>query len=240
MDDDASSGFKTDILKISNIDLSMEGEFSINQLTLVNASMQFLSVNGVSGKTSSPKLVEFNGIVFTDTTLSSSNEFMKFGPIITSQDVQFIIRDFTAKDMVFLKGANILDAHFQAPNPILIENSVFSNIVGGYVELYPVSTSSNTNHASMILHNVTVENCDFYQHTFFILGGHSHLQMNSCNMRRNSAYFRGTVLSILGSDSSATFSNCVFNNNNGIEGGLFYVTSTSVISVENSTLYDNF
>lgn len=59
-------------------------------------------------------------------------------------------------------------------------------------------------------------------------------------MNRNSGYFRGTIVSILGRDSTATFNSCNFNNNNGINGGVFYVTDKSRINVYNSIVFNNF
>ena len=59
-------------------------------------------------------------------------------------------------------------------------------------------------------------------------------------MRRNSGYFYGTIASILGDDSIAYFSNCNFNNNNGVYGGLFYVVAKSSISLSNWLLFSNF
>jgi hypothetical protein len=64
--------------------------------------------------------------------------------------------------------------------------------------------------------------------------------MYGSTMNRNSGYFRGSIVSIVGRNSKATFENCNLNNNNGITGGVFYVTSKSVINVINSVLYNNF
>ena len=52
-------------------------------------------------------------------------------------------------------------------------------------------------------------------------------------MKRNSGYFYGTITSILGKNSTANFTNCNFNNNNGVNGGLFYVTTRSTIYLSN-------
>ena len=52
-------------------------------------------------------------------------------------------------------------------------------------------------------------------------------------MKRNSGYFYGTIVSILGDDSTANFTNCNFNNNNGVNGGLFYVSSSSTVYLLN-------
>jgi hypothetical protein len=59
-------------------------------------------------------------------------------------------------------------------------------------------------------------------------------------MNRNSGYFRGSIVSIVGKNSKATFEACNFNNNNGINGGVFYVTDKSTINVHNSMIFDNF
>ena len=59
-------------------------------------------------------------------------------------------------------------------------------------------------------------------------------------MKRNSAYYTGVILSILGEDSTATFNDCGFSNNNGILGGIMYVTSKSIVNINNSTLFNNF
>lgn len=59
-------------------------------------------------------------------------------------------------------------------------------------------------------------------------------------MKRNSAYFLGTILSIIDRKSTVSFDQCNFNHNNGVLGGLFYVERSSVINVTNSHIYGNF
>ena len=59
-------------------------------------------------------------------------------------------------------------------------------------------------------------------------------------MKKNSAYFIGSIVSITGIYSTAQFENCNFNNNNGIQGGLFYVSRRSSITVINSSIFNNF
>jgi hypothetical protein len=76
--------------------------------------------------------------------------------------------------------------------------------------------------------------------TLFVLEENCEIDIFDSTMNRNSGYFRGTVVSIVGQNSKATFTNCNFNNNNGINGGVFYVTDQSVINVINSTIFNNF
>ena len=66
------------------------------------------------------------------------------------------------------------------------------------------------------------------------------LNVTDWTISRNSRYFYGTIVSILEDSWSAYFSNCNFNNNNGVNGGLFYVASQSSISLSNWLLFSNF
>jgi hypothetical protein len=117
---------------------------------------------------------------------------------------------------------------------------VFNNIIGGFINIKSTSVASGTTPASLDMVNVTVSNSDFKFKTFFVLNNYCQLSVTKCTMKRNSAYFRGTILSILGINSSATFRQCNFNNNNGIIGGVFYVARNSYIEVLNSTLFSNY
>lgn len=59
-------------------------------------------------------------------------------------------------------------------------------------------------------------------------------------MKRNSAYFYGSIASIFGDDSVANFTNCNLVNNNGVNGGLFYVGANSIVYLTNCELFSNF
>jgi hypothetical protein len=76
--------------------------------------------------------------------------------------------------------------------------------------------------------------------TLFVLDENCEIDIFDSTMNRNSGYFRGTIVSIVGKNSRATFTSCNFNNNNGINGGVFYVEDQSVINVIDSIIYNNF
>lgn len=158
MDDDSSADLKTDILKISNIDLSTLGNYTLDNMSFRNVSMQFLTVGGVSGTPIQKKFMTIRNTVFSDSILVRSNVFMKFGPILTTRDIQFLIDNFDVRDLVLEKGGFIMDVHYQGPNPFIIENSYFTNIKGGYMRVRARSTSLSTNYATLRMENVNVVN----------------------------------------------------------------------------------
>lgn len=69
----------------------------------------------------------------------------------------------------------------------------------------PLTTVSGSTPANLDMKNVTVQNCDFRFKTFFMLETHCELKVDNCTMKRNSAYFRGTIATIIGNDSLAKF-----------------------------------
>lgn len=178
IDDDASINYKTDVLKISNINLDTNAEYYLDQITLRNVSMQFLTVSGISGAPSQLKTIEFNGISISDASFSTRNVFMSFGPIITTANVQFKIKDLSINNLQFTNGARLIEIVYQTPNPFVIEDSIFRDVIGGYVELFPKSSSSLTEHATLQVKNVTLVDNDSFDRTFFVLRRHSLLQVS--------------------------------------------------------------
>ena len=88
--------------------------------------------------------------------------------------------------------------------------------------------------------NIDVFDNDFQQKTFIELNDLSKVTLIDCNMNRNSAYFIGTVVSVIGKDSFVEIHNSNFYSNSGVTGGLFYIYSRSSISIYNSVLFSNF
>jgi hypothetical protein len=104
----------------------------------------------------------------------------------------------------------------------------------------PITVSTDSVRSKLQLDNVTVSNNDFKDSTFIVLKEHCDLVVNVCSLYRNSGTFRGTVISILDSNSQVNITDWKFNNNNGMIGGLFYVNGNSPIYVYNSSFFSNF
>ena len=88
--------------------------------------------------------------------------------------------------------------------------------------------------------NIDVFGNDFQQKTFLELNDLSKVILTDCNMNRNSAYYIGTVVSIIGKNSFVEIHNSNFYSNSGVTGGLFYIYSRSSINIYNSVLFSNF
>ena len=205
-----------------------------------NCSVGFLHFFSVSGTTPTTKIVRFEHINITDSTFATRNDLITFGPMYTAQDVDIHMNDVHFKNLNFKKLANIIHLKQQTLDPFVFENSSFTNVIGGHILIEPLTVSTDSLTTVLAMKNVTAANNDFSDSTFIVLKEHCELRITTCNLYRNSATFRGSIISIIDNNSFVNITNCNFNNNNGMIGGLFYVNGKSPIYVYDSTFFNNF
>ena len=228
------------VMYFDSINIETKDDILFSSLTVKNISISFINIFSISGSGNSIKSFIFENISVTDSVFKARNDLINLGPILTEAQLGISIKNIMFNNLKFVNLANMIHFRAQSGIPFTITNWSFTNIYGGSIFLEPVSTLSSTNKVSLIINNITVTDNDFSTKTFFILQKYWTLQVSDWTMKRNSGYFYGTIASILGKDSSATFTNCNFNNNNGINGGLFYITTRSTIYLYNCLLFSNF
>ena len=228
------------LIYFENIQIDTEGDILIDTVSLSNSSLSFLSINSISESTVTPKDVILQNILVKDCTFKSRHDLISLGPIFTTSPLNFAIKNIEFYNLTFTNYANVLMISIQTANPVTIENCKFTNIYGGSILLEPASTSAGFNKVALNMQNVTVSDNDFATSTLFVLNSFWTLNVTNCTMRRNSAYFYGSIASILGGNSEAYFNSCNFVNNNGVNGGLFYVAANSAMYLTNCVLFSNF
>ena len=228
------------ILYFKNIKIDTDGDVLFNTLTVTNWSLSFLNIYSTSGADSSVKNIEFDNITISDSVYNTRDDLITFGPILTGAQLSITMRNVVFNNLNFVNLASMIHINVQAGVPFVIENCSFTNIYGGNILLESVSTSSGTNKVSLVINSIIVNDNDFSTKTLFVLQKYWTLQVSDWTMKRNSGYFYGTIASILGKNSTANFTNCNFNNNNGVNGGLFYVTTRSTLYLSNWLLFSNF
>ena len=184
--------------------------------------------------------MNINSILVSNSTYKSQSNLIIYGPLYTTEDVQFRMQNVSFTNLDFEGYANMIYLKQQTQNPFILQNSNFQNIIGGRIYVEPDTTDVNTLPATLNILNLTVSNNDFIDYTFINMQQHSQLSVSTWTFYKNSATFWGTLISITDDNSVASIENCNFNNNNGMTGGIFYVAGSSTINVNNSTFYNNF
>ena len=231
---------ETTLVSILSIDIDNQGEVHMQYIELINSTVTFFHLHNINGVTNTTKIVRFEHLTIKDTEFDTSNDIISFGPLYTEQDVDIHLNDWLFENLNFTKIANLLHLKQQTLDPFIFENSIIQDVYGGHILVEPLTVSEDTIVAELDLLNITVHNSDFKDSTFLIIREHCKLIINTWDIYRNSATFRGTVLSVTDNNSNVNILNCRFNNNNGIIGGIFYINGNSVIEVHDSQFYSNF
>ena len=230
---------KTTLIYFNSISIK-SGNFNVDSLTFINNSVSFIVVNSIIDTASSLKMINLSNTIVKDSTFQTKNSIITLGPIYNFNEYQFVFTGIQFTGIVFTKEASLIHIVMQTKYPLIIQNWDVENIIGGGIQLEPVSVVDTTKTVQVQVTNVTVNNNDFQSLTFFVVANYWTLNVTNWIMNRNSAYFLGTILSIIDRKSTVTFDQWNFNQNNGVNGGLFYVERSSILNVRNSSLYGNF
>jgi hypothetical protein len=115
------------MIRIASVDLSTEGLINATNMTIQNCTISLFQLSSVSGHTEVKKNILFNYITIKDTTFTSHNDVVVFGPMYTEEDVEIRLNHFTFDNLNFERLANIIHLKQQTLNPFIVENTVFQN-----------------------------------------------------------------------------------------------------------------
>ena len=240
INDDQTSSSKTLLIYFNSISIRSVGAFTLDSLTFTNNSVSFIVVNSISGTATTLKTITFSNMTVSDSTFQTKNSIITIGPIYNFNEFQFVFNKIEFNNLIFVKDASLIHIVMQAKYSLIVQNWVVQNIQGGGFQLEPVSVIDETKKVLVSVNNMLIANNDFQSSAFFVVANYCTLTVSNWTMKRNSAYFLGTILSIIDRKSTVSFDQWNFNNNNGVLGGLFYVERSSIINVNNSYIFGNF
>ena len=190
----------TSLLQIDSIDINsdiaLQNIVFITNIVMENSSVTFLHLASFYGSTSAMKYILFDQITLQNTIFENYNDLIIFGPLYTQDDIDIHFNDWIFDNLHFKNLANILHLRQQTLDSFNIENCTFTNLIGGRILVEPLTISTTSVFSQLSLANITVSNNDFRDSTFIVLKEHCRLQIQYCNIFKNSGNFRGTVLSI--------------------------------------------
>ena len=231
---------KVTLLHFKSISLNSSDDVKFDSLKFSNNSVGFLAIDNIVETSLTLKTIYFLNTVIKDSTFQTKNSIITLGPIYNFNEFQFVFKGVEFKNIYFKIGGYLMNIKFQSKYPFIFQDVSISNIQGGGFQLQPVSTIDDTKIVQVQIQNISASENDFQYSTLFSVDGYWALSVTNWTMKRNSAYFLGSIISVTDKQSSILFDEWNFLNNNGIEGGLFYVEKGSTINVTNSYLFGNF
>ena len=237
---DISNTNQVTLLHFKSISLNSSDDVKFDSLTFSNNSVGFLAIDDIVETSLTLKTIYFLNTVIKDSTFQTKNSIFTLGPIYNFNEFQFVFKGIEFTNIYFEIGGYLMNIKFQSKYPFMFQDVSISNIQGGGFQLQPVSTIDDTKIVQVQIQNISASDNDFQYSTLFSVNGYWALSVTNWTMKRNSAYFLGSIISVTDKQSSILFDEWNFLNNNGIEGGLFYVEKGSTINVTNSYLFGNF
>ena len=228
------------LLHFKSISLNSSDDAKFDSLKFLNNSVGSLAIDNMIETSLTLKTIYFLNTVIKDSTFQTKNSIITLGPIYNFNEFQFVFKGVEFKNIYFERGGCLMNIKFQSKYPFRFQDVSIGNIQGGGFQLQPVSTIDDTKIVQVQIQNISVSDSDFQYSTLFSVNGYWALSVTNWTMKRNSAYFLGSIISVTDKQSSILFDKWNFLNNNGIEGGLFYVEKGSTINVTNSYLFGNF
>jgi predicted outer membrane repeat protein len=238
--DDLTLTEQTILISIEAFNVLIDGDLDFQDVIVTNCSTSFFHFHDITGTKENEKFVNFEHLTIQDSKYISFNDIFSFGPLYTEQDIDIQMSDAVFKNINFTNPGNLIYFKQQALHPFVLQNAIFENIIGGHILLEPLVINQDPLTIKLEMYNITANNNDYGDFTFIVAKKEVEITIDTCEMYRNSATFRGSIISIIDGNSFAVISNCKFNNNDGINGGIFYINGDSSIEVKNSTFYNNF
>ena len=181
-----------------------------------------------------------NNLFYQNSTIPYSNNLVFFGNMENQVDFNIIFTNITFSNLIFERVGNMLNFQQQLKNPILFQNTLFSNITGGSITIESANKQRLDLPTKFVFQNLTANllNGAYYSFINILTGGVLEIADSSFANVFNAQY--GAVMYAGYMNSSTTINNSVFVNNTSLKGGVFNIEYNSVIVLNNWSVTNSF
>ena len=123
------------MISVDTINLDNATDSSIDNITIQNSQTGFIKFDTITGNNTIKKYFSITGITYRDCHIASPRDLIKFGNLESQQDIQFVIDDFIYSNMTFDFQTNLFLFQQQLLNPVVIKNSLLSDIKSGVISV---------------------------------------------------------------------------------------------------------
>ncbi|CAI2368858.1 unnamed protein product [Moneuplotes crassus] len=227
------------IFRINSLDVSGNLNSTIENVVISNCGISILSFGSMISNNSAPTSFEMSNITVKDSIYTSSRSIISTLNLVNDADFTFKINEFYSSNVTFLSTGNILLFAQSLANPIIMDNSVFSELESTAISIMNVKTIPNT------VSEVSLSNCTFRNIS-------SSLQPVVRISERAIASFTGSIFDSISivfdrsgiieasSNSIAKFINTNFTNNAAVISTLLTIQSGAYVECNSCFARNNF
>ena len=236
----ASSDIANTMIEINGLDLSTSLTFQIKDITITNSSSKFLQLSSINNSPITSQYLNITNFSFINATIQYANDLIYFGDIETQVDLTIIFTNIVFNSISFLRGGNMLNLQHQIKNPVVIQNSQFSNIFGGSINFESSNKVRLDLPTQVKFINLTVNSWNGNYNSFISAYTGAKLDIQNSLFTNIFNIKSGSVLYAGYQTAHVSFTNSVFKNNTSVKGGVFNTEYESLVILNNWTVTYNF
>ena len=217
------------MLIISTIDLDSAVNSIIQNISIQSSSIGFINLNSIIGTLTAPISFNLINIYYSNCYFTTNRDLIKFGNLESNEDLQFTIENIQFSNITFTKEGNLLAFEQQMLNKLIIRNSVFTDIISGFIHLEAANKQNSKVFTEVTIYNSTFVSIDSKYGSLITLNEGGILNITNWVFQKISSLDEGAIVHAGYRKTFTTIANSTFTNNTSIKGGIFTIDNESVI-----------
>lgn len=235
-----SSDRTSKILELTNIDLSYGLNSTIQDISLSNSTSGVFGFNGISNSNTSPLVILINNLKYSDSILKSVKSLIVTKNLVWNGPFTLVFENWTFNNISFENKGYIFDFSHHLTQPIVIQNSNFTNLSAALIKIEANNKEETTLKTMVLIENTPFSEINSRYNSFININEGGILEVNNSTFTNLMTYEEGAVLNAGSQKSISKLTNWVFTENSAEVGAWFYVEAQSLIEILNCSIYNNF
>ena len=236
----SASDIANTMIEIDGLDLGSSMTFLIQDIMITNSSSKFLQLSAINNIPPRSQYLNIVNLNYTGATIEYANDLIYFGDIESQVDFTIIFTNIYFSSITFSRGGNMLNLQHQIRNPVVIQNSLFTNIIGGSINFESSNKMRLDLPTQVKFINLTANNLNGNYNSFISAYTGAKLEVINSLFTNIFNIQAGSVLYAGYQTAQVTFQNTVFKNNTSLKGGVFNTEYESLIILSGWTVTYNF
>ena len=182
------------MIVVDTINLGSSENSLINNIYVKNSSIALINFNSIIGTTTVPIAFVMQDIFYSNWYFAITRNLIQFGNLESTQDIQFSINNIQFNNLTFNKQGNMLIWMQQLPQKLILENSLFTDIVMGYIHIEASNKQNTDIYTEVLILNSTFNLIDAQFGSLITVNEGGRLEIDNWKFEQISWWEEGAVL----------------------------------------------
>lgn len=240
IDKSSSTDESMTMVNFASFDLTHSEDSVISDIVIESSTISFLEFTSLTGSLSNSIVMSISSITFSNMDLDLSLSLISFGNMESEEEISFTFSNLKFSNITFGIQGELLSFEHQLTSDIIVENSVFENIVSGEIYIESANKQNKALSSRVYFLNNTFSNIYSSYGSLMVVNEGGYVTIDSCSFSNISTLEEGAVIYAGYQKANVIIYSSNFTYNYAVTGGVFYSESESVIKIYDSRVTNNF